>query len=123
MPEIKMSRLVNEYYESVKDNYPNLTAEDFDSIGRSLFSFILYNLQRIDTPTILLKYLGKLKVFSESVSKQIKVIDKQLKFGHISKTRHDEKCMHYNIILQNVLEAERIDNQEVEIIEESDYLN
>lgn len=121
MPQIQMQKLVKEYYDTIKDQYPELEYEDFENICKAPFGFILYNLQRFDTPTILIKYLGKLKVFSESVKKQIKTVDKQLKFGYISEERHIEKVEHYTEILNRVLEAERIDDQIIEIIESEEY--
>lgn len=63
MPVMDNDRAIKEYWEEVKHEYPDISFEDFRKICRSPFDFIKKCISGGEFPRILVKYLGKFKVF------------------------------------------------------------
>lgn len=72
MPLLDNERAVKEYYDEVKDRYPDIDFERFRTICRSPFIFFRNLIRDGDLPKILIKHLGKLRVFPAKVKEQIK---------------------------------------------------
>lgn len=70
MPVIDFDKVVKEYYNTVKDKYPDIPSRQFEDICHSPFYYMIECMKKKIT-IILVKYLGKLKIQSGTIKKLI----------------------------------------------------
>jgi len=73
--------LIEQFYETIKEKYPNLSKKQIEDMCKSIFHFVVDGMSRRDMPTIHIKYLGKFRVFASKV--QNKIIENRLRFEEL----------------------------------------
>lgn len=92
MPLISQDKMIKMYYEEVKEQYPDLTFEEFKKVCKSPFLAIIEWMKDPWLPWIKIKFLGQIKPFEGTVLDRIKVIKNRLESGDKYKSRdHLEK--------------------------------
>lgn len=114
MALLENEKLFKEFHSSIRDKYPELTYAQVEAIVKAPFRYIKTMMERDDMPTILVKYLGKFRVFSSKIKTLINQNDKSLKFGSITPEVHQERNEKYQSRLKEVLadELEDCDNED-----------
>ena len=103
MPNISQEELVKQYWEEVKHKYPNLDYTRFRNICRSPFYFIRRCMAMPSMPTILVKYLGKFRVFPSTFKKLLEVNEKNYQRGYINEKMYLERKENYKKMYDSVL--------------------
>ncbi len=67
MPLIDTDKLIKEYWEEVKDKYPNFTFEQFEEVCKAPFWYFRRQMESEDTPIMFIKYFGKLRIYSSTI--------------------------------------------------------
>jgi hypothetical protein len=121
MPSLDNDTLIKQYFEQVKDKYPDIDFARFEKICKSPFYYIKSIMEREDMPTILVKYLGKFRVFSGSIKTLLRENDTKLHFKHLTPERHQERKEFLEGKLRELLAYEAIEkgpDKEVIIIDD-----
>ena len=71
MPTINQEDGIREYYEQVKDQYPDIDFVRFRRVCKAPFEFIKSCIRDDSLPRIIIKYLGKLVVFPGKIRRLI----------------------------------------------------
>lgn len=116
MPVIEFDRLIEEYYEKVKDKYPDISLESFTKLCKAPFWFFNKSMGKATMPTIVIKYIGKLTILPSKIKKLIIENNFRFKMGRISEEEFKERETNLNIILQDALK--RKTKQTIDICEE-----
>ena len=99
MPTLQHSKAIEEYYQQVKDKYPDISFERFNAICRSPFNFIKELIRSARLPIIMVKHLGK---FVPAVSRVKQRLEAEKVF--FEKNIIDEETYKYrSTFLQNYL--------------------
>ena len=99
---VSTEQVIKEYWLAVKEKYPGIPFDTFETICKTPFHFIKSQIERTDTPTITIKYLGKFKVFIGAVKKLIDRNTFYLKEGRIDQQEHDKRLVVYQKKLAEV---------------------
>jgi len=68
--------MIEMYWETIKDQYPNLSFEKIREVCKAPFEFIKYCIgKRPDLPKFTLKWFGKIRVYPSTVKNEIKKND------------------------------------------------
>jgi hypothetical protein len=59
MPTLEHSKAIEQYYEQVKDKYPDVDFKEFNVICRTPFNFMKTLIRGTRLPIIMVKHLGK----------------------------------------------------------------
>ena len=59
MPVLEHEKAIKEYYEQVKDKYPDIDFERFREICKAPFRYIVSRIREGNLPIIMVKHLGK----------------------------------------------------------------
>lgn len=93
MPVLDEDTIIKLYYEKVKEQFPELSHLSFAEIRivcKAVFRHVRYNMDDPKLPTIMLRYFGKFTVYAPKFKTMMNENDKNLKFGRITKEKHDE---------------------------------
>ena len=87
------SNLVNieEFYEELKEEYPELTLSDFNNICRGPFRFIKEVISSGELKDIRLQYFGIFQVSKSRVKYNKKMLEENYKKGNIPESRYFKK--------------------------------
>jgi hypothetical protein len=118
MPLLTQEKAIKEYYETIKDKYPHLSFDDVQGICKTPGAFIKECIRGNHYPTVLVKYIGKFRVFGSKLKAQIKNEKAYLERGIITQEVHDERVDRYQKHLK-ALEDEK-DNDDCEGEETTD---
>lgn len=107
-------KLIEEFYETIKEQYPDLNYEKIEKICKLPFYYIKSLIESTSFPLIHIKFLGKFLVYPGKVQVLMRLMNRKLKEGKISKEEHQESVSD----LQNYLIK---NNEEVPEIPEGDF--
>lgn len=71
MPLLSQEDTIKGYWEEVKDKYPNISFDNFVEICKAPFNYVKKCIQVGDLPFILVKYLGKFRVYQGEIKRAI----------------------------------------------------
>jgi len=71
MPVIDNERLIKEYFEEVKEKYPDLDFKRFREICKFPFEYIKQCIRGNKFPKILVKYIGKFRTYPSKIKLQL----------------------------------------------------
>jgi len=91
MPLLSQETVIKEYFSQVRDQYPDLDYERFEEVCRSPFLFIKECIRSGALPVILVKYLGKFRVFSSSVAKLKRITKVYFDRGFMDEVEYENK--------------------------------
>lgn len=106
MALLETNDTIKKYYESVKDQYPGYTLEDFERICKAPFRFFKISIERPDMPAIYIKGFGKFRVFSAKVRTLLKKLEAKKHFNQISEERYTVRKTNLLLKLKKLLEYE-----------------
>lgn len=107
MPLIENDDLIKEYFETIKDQYPEITLDRLSRMLKAPFYFVRDQMSREDMPTIMFKYLGKFRTFSGKIKKLVDRNNKNLAFGHISVAEYERKRIIYDTRYKQLVQDEQ----------------
>lgn len=81
MPFIEFDDVIKEYWHTVKHQYPYLDYRGFEMICKTPFDYVRHQMAIQELPTILVKYLGKFKVYAATVRHNIIELRDRFKRG------------------------------------------
>lgn len=110
---LDIDTVIDQYYEIVKNKYPNIDKIEFIKICKNPFHFIANQMARPDMPVILIKYFGKFVVLSTRIKYIIIDNNNRLRNGWRSPEVHARKDVEYKRILNIVLNDEQKQDMEV----------
>jgi len=106
MPSIDTDKLIKEYWEQVKEKYPNFTFEQFEKVCKAPFYFFKNCMESEGTPVIHIKYLGKFRLFPKSIRWLIRVNNKRKDRGFITEEEYLKRDEDYQFKLKEAIEYE-----------------
>lgn len=106
MPSIDTDKLIKEYWETVKEKYPNFTFEKFEKVCKAPFWFFKSQIESKETPVIHIKYLGKFRLYPKSIRRRIERNDYRKSMGKIDEETYNQRDSDYQIKLKEAIEYE-----------------
>lgn len=106
MPSIDTDKLIREYWEEVKEKYPNFTFSKFEKVCKAPFWFFKSQIEKEDTPIIHIKYLGKFRIYSAAVKSLIARNNHRRLKGKIDEETYNKRNNDYQIKLKEAIEYE-----------------
>ena len=92
--------LIEEFYEQVKEKYPDMNYAQIEAICRHPFTFVRKKMEQPNLPDIRLKYFGVFRVKPYRAKDRLKENDRMLALGRITPKKHG----HFKTILSNFIE-------------------
>jgi hypothetical protein len=102
MPLLDNENAIREYYEQEKEKYPDLTYEQFKEICRSPSQFFKQCIRGNGLPRILVKHLGKFRVFPSRLKKELTKYTKFFEKGIIDEDTYNQNTIWANYHLKNI---------------------
>lgn len=106
MPLLETPDMIDEYWETIKDKYPNLTQRKVEVMVRGCFEFFRTCMGLPSMPIINIKYLGKLKVFPAKYRSLLKIIKRMHERGYKSTEDYEKEKVYYEQRLKETQEWE-----------------
>lgn len=103
--------LIRQYYEQVRDKYPEIDLEHFKVICKVPFLYFKKAMASAFLPIIHIKYLGKLLIQPRTAKAVIKVWTDKLSAGTITEEEFQEKTIN---LKRHTDEYEEQDNEDTE---------
>lgn len=94
MPDLSHYRAISEYWEEVKDQYPNISAEQFRVICESPWMAIKEWMRSERLPVIFMKYMGTFKPSKGTIRKML---------GRMGDCMGSEDCLKRKAYLEEYL--------------------
>lgn len=106
MPTVEFDSILEEYYEIVKKDYPDMTRTQLEKICKAPFWFFNRAMGRPDLPTVVITGLGKFRVVSTRVRKLIRETEFKHRCKNIDDEEFDKRMAHLTELLIKVEEEE-----------------
>lgn len=106
MPSIDTDKLIREYWDLVKEKYPNFTFEKFEKVCKAPFYFFKSQIESKDTPVVHIKYLGKFRIYPKNVRWLMTKIKYKRDKGFIDEERFQKVNADYQVKLKEATEYE-----------------
>ena len=119
MPLLTQDKAIKEYYETIKERYPNLSFDDVYNICKTPGAFIKECIRSVHLATVMVKHLGKFRVFGSKLKTQIRSEKIYLEKGIITQEQYNEKVTRFERHLK-YLEDEKRDNDDCDTEETTD---
>ena len=91
--------LVEEFYEKVKQDFPDISLKEMDEIVSSPFVSVREGIESGKLPTIRLKYFGTFTVYPKRAEAMKKTYNKMLEESRITPLNHKKKMYKLNTYL------------------------
>lgn len=88
---LSTDKLIEEYYNSRKQEYPEINPDDFIRICKIPFEYIMNKMKSSLFPLIHIKYFGKFIVFPGKVRSYLRHCEKALDKGDMTKEEFEEE--------------------------------
>lgn len=119
MPMLEHDNAIEEYYNEVKDKYPDIPFEKFKLICRTPWLYIKRCIQSTEMPIIHIKFFGKFRVFSHRVIKSLKACGTSYKNNRITIEEYEARKKFLTGYLKQLEDDKNIAPfSEVEVIED-----
>ena len=86
-----MADLVEEFYEEIKNTYPDIPLNEFRIICNSPFKFIKEVINRGVLKNVRLQYFGVFEVMPSRVKYSLKTLENNYKTGKITEERYNKR--------------------------------
>ena len=86
-----MADLVEEFYEEIKNTYPDISLNEFRIICNSPFKFTKEVINRGILKNIRLQYFGVFEVMPSRVKYSLKTLENNYKTGKITEERYNKR--------------------------------
>ena len=86
-----MADLVEEFYEEIKNTYPDISLNEFRIICNSPFKFTKEVINRGVLKNIRLQYFGVFEVMPSRVKYSLKTLENNYKTGKITEERYNKR--------------------------------
>ena len=86
-----MADLIEEFYEEVKNTYPDISLNEFRIICNSPFKFIKEVINRGVLKNVRLQYFGVFEVMPSRVKYSLKTLENNYKTGKITEERYNKR--------------------------------
>lgn len=83
--------LMEEYYNQVRDKYPDISFEKFVAVCRAPFLFFRKQMESPDFPLIHVKYFGKFVVWPGNAKKIIDLMGIFLRNGKLTQEQYEDR--------------------------------
>lgn len=118
MPLIDLNKIIAEYYEKIKDDYPPMSLEKFSKLCKAPFWFFNKQMSRPEMPTVLIKHIGKLVVLSTRIETLLRKNKLRYICNRIKEPEYKERKIFLLALLEKVKKQE--DGQQMEFINRED---
>jgi len=121
MPKLTHDEAIRQYYEEVKDQYPEINFTRFEAICKAPFEFIKHCIRQDSLPVITIKFFGKIRTYSLKIKRVIFIYTHKVR-----NSKEDAKASQYQdkiTFLNNYLEELKVydtRNKETKTKEEID---
>lgn len=95
MPLLTQEKAIKEYYESIKGKFPNLSFDEVQGICKAPGNFIKEVIRGVHLATVMVKHLGKFRVFRSRLIKQVKKEEIFFKKGITTEQEYTERVTRY----------------------------
>lgn len=116
MPLLTQEKAIKEYFEQVKEKYPGIDFERFAEICKTPGNFIKECIRGEGFPRILVKHIGKFRVFKGKIKKQLENEEAFYKRGITTEEYYIDKknklTSYLNILTQEDEKANGSTNRE-----------
>lgn len=86
-----MADLVEEFYEEIKNTYPDISLNEFRIICNSPFKFTKEVINRGTLKNVRLQYFGVFEVMPSRVKYSLKTLENNYKTGKITEERYNKR--------------------------------
>ena len=91
MRKLSNTELIEEYYQSIKEDYPDLTLEQCREIVMSPYNMLKNEMSSGNLSTVRLKYLGTFLVYKARAKGMLKHLTQRFKLHKIDRNEYFEK--------------------------------
>lgn len=92
--------LIEQYYEKIKENYPDLSFDELKKIVSAPFSFLKQEMASPELPTIRLKYFGTFVVYEGRAKYILERTEESFRKGNITEKLYNERKKTIQALLQ-----------------------
>ena len=101
MNKIENQDLIKEYYEFIKDKYPDLTFEQLKEVVSSPFEMLKEEMASGELKTIRLKYLGTFLVYPKRVKAYLEHLKSKFKLNKVDRNEFFQAKSMIETFLEN----------------------
>jgi nucleoid DNA-binding protein len=101
MNKIENQDLIKEYYESIKDKYPNLTFDQLKEAVSTPFEMLKEEMASGELKTVRLKYLGTFLVYPKRVKAWLEHLKQRFKLNKVDRREYFETKSMIEKFLEN----------------------
>lgn len=87
---IDTDKLIGGYYDTIKEQYPELSLEQVATICRSPFKFLKLQMQQVWLPEIRFKYFGVFLVKEKRIANAGRIAQQALEIGKIKPAKYEK---------------------------------
>lgn len=99
---ISTDKLIADYYQKIKDDYPDLTLSELVIICNAPFAFLRDMMKKVTLPTVRFKYFGSFIVYRKRIENAGKVAQRIMQWEGMSEEKFKK--------IQNLVEEnEKVD--------------
>lgn len=91
MPLLEHDKAIKDYWNEVKDKYPDIPFSQFEEICKAPWNFVKFTMREGLLATLSFKYFGKFKVFPAKVKTSIKNIERDYNKNFITLEDYNTK--------------------------------
>lgn len=102
MPKLENDDLIKQYWESVKDKYPDIPFDKFKKICRTPTDYFKLLIKSDNFVVILVKYLGRITIFPSRIRNMMLRSLVGRRFGRIDQETYLSRINYYWEILKQV---------------------
>jgi hypothetical protein len=97
---VDTNRLIDEYYKTIKDKYPDISEREVELICKSPFELLVKLMVHPLLPQLHLKYFGTFRISPTKALKGLIDIEEKWKYGKITPKKYHE----YRPLLKNLID-------------------
>lgn len=123
MPHLDQSQIIKGYWEEVKDQYPELTFQQFYDICQAPAKYTTNSIKDTRLPRIHIKFLGDFKVFPLRIIKKLRDLEKWKEKGIVTEEYYNERKAFFLNYQEEIKKLERDLNDlepNIEIIDDTE---
>lgn len=91
---LQADKVIEQYFEKVKDKYPDIDYSRFEKICKMPFYFMRKQMENLNFPMIHIKYLGKFLVYAGKVQSFLRMINRRKDKNLITEEEYIENTKH-----------------------------
>jgi hypothetical protein len=95
--------LIREYWDSIKEKYPELSYEEVKEICHSPFVFLKDMMQREDLPEVRMKYLGVFRVYLNRAKYILDQLEQRKTSGSVGQRMSDQRRERFRVSVEKFI--------------------